>query len=158
MVTEFGACLTEAPCTQEINQVCDVADQYLAGWAYWQFKTYEDLTTSAGTGSEGFYNQDGSLQTWKVRALARSYMPYTQGRLTSMTFDTESAAFEANFTYSAATAGSRTVAFLSREGYYGAGPAISILKNGYEPIDKYTVAYHYENNYYSFDLSLQPGI
>ena len=55
-VTEFGACLTEEPCTQEITQVCDVADTFLVGWAYWQFKYYEDLTTSAGTGSEGFYN------------------------------------------------------------------------------------------------------
>ena len=115
------------------------------------------MTTSAGTGSEGFYNQDGTLQDWKVKALARSYMPYTQGVLQSMTFDTDSAAFEATFTYSSAATG-KTVAFLSREFYYGAGPAVSIIKNGYEPIDKYTVGYAYDNNYYSFDLSLQPGI
>jgi endoglycosylceramidase len=56
IISEFGACLTEAPCTQEIRQVCEVADEHLAGWAYWEFKNYEDLTTSAGTGSEGFYN------------------------------------------------------------------------------------------------------
>ena len=82
-VTEFGACLTEEPCTQEITQVCDVADDHLVGWAYWQFKYYADLTTSAGTGSEGFYNQDGSLQEWKAKALARSYLQYTQGVLTA---------------------------------------------------------------------------
>jgi len=35
--------------------VTDHADDNLAGWAYWQFKYFEDLTTSAGTGSEGFY-------------------------------------------------------------------------------------------------------
>lgn len=73
MITEFGACLTEGPCTQEINQVGDVADEHMLGWAYWQFKTYADLTTSAGTGSEGFWNQDGTLQDYKVKALARSY-------------------------------------------------------------------------------------
>lgn len=56
VITEFGACLTEGPCSQEINQVGDVADEHLVGWAYWQFKTYADLTTSAGTGSEGFWN------------------------------------------------------------------------------------------------------
>ena len=77
MVTEFGACLTEAPCTQEIRQVADVSDSILVGWAYWEFKTYRDLTTSAGTGSEGFYNKDGSLQSWKVKALARSYLMTT---------------------------------------------------------------------------------
>jgi hypothetical protein len=44
------------------------------GWAYWQFKTFEDFTTSAREGSEGFYNPDDSLQEWKVKALARSYL------------------------------------------------------------------------------------
>jgi len=64
--------------------VCDVADEYLVGWAYWQFKYYADLTTSAseGNGSEGFYNNDGTLQDWKVKALARSYLQFTQGVLT----------------------------------------------------------------------------
>ena len=97
-ITEFGACLTKEPCTQEITQVCDVADEFLVGWAYWQFKYYEDLTTSAGTGSEGFYNQDGSLQHWKVKALARSYLMFTQGVPTYQKFDTETAGFQASFT------------------------------------------------------------
>ena len=96
-ITEFGACLTEGPCTQEINQVGDVADEHLVGWAYWQFKYYEDLTTSAGTGSEGFYNQDGSLQEWKAKALARSYLQFTQGELTHQNFHTETAALNAQF-------------------------------------------------------------
>jgi len=72
-ISEFGACLTEGPCTQEIRQVTEVSDENLAGWAYWEFKKYEDLTTSASTGFEGFYNADGSLHTWKVKALARTY-------------------------------------------------------------------------------------
>jgi hypothetical protein len=33
-------------------------------------KNFADLTTSAGTGSEGFYNNDGTLQDGKVKALA----------------------------------------------------------------------------------------
>lgn len=49
----------------------------MVGWAYWEFKKYADLTTSAGTGSEGFYNADGSLQTSKVKALTRTYLMYT---------------------------------------------------------------------------------
>jgi len=59
--------------------VGDAADKYVAGWAYWQFKNYADLTTSAGTGSEGFYNEDGTLQDWKVKALSRTYVMLTQG-------------------------------------------------------------------------------
>ena len=78
--------------------MCDVADKHLVGWAYWQFKYYADLTTSAGTGSEGFYNQDGSLQEWKAKALARSYPMYTQGVLTSVKFDTETSNLDVSFT------------------------------------------------------------
>lgn len=96
-ITEFGACLTETPCTQEIMQVTEVADKYLAGWGYWQFKNYEDLTTSAGTASEGFYNPDGSLQAWKVKALARTYLMFTQGTPIKNTFNMESAFFTAQF-------------------------------------------------------------
>ena len=73
-LTEFGACLTEGPCVQEITQVAEIADHHLIGWAYWQYKYYGDLTTSAGTGSEGFWEADGTLQAWKVKALARSYL------------------------------------------------------------------------------------
>ena len=77
-----------------------MSDEYLVGWAYWQFKYYEDLTTSAstGNGSEGFYNNDGTLQDWKVKALARSYLQFTQGVLTRQYFDTKTASLEASFT------------------------------------------------------------
>lgn len=99
MISEFGACMTEANCVQEIEQVAQVSDEYLVGWGYWQFKFFEDLTTSAGTGSEGFYNSDGTLQEWKVKALARTYLPFTQGVLTRQNFDTQSANFTAEFVY-----------------------------------------------------------
>ena len=152
MITEFGACLTEGPCSQEINQVGDVADENLVGWAYWQFKTYADLTTSAGTGSEGFWNQDGTLQAYKVKALARSYMPFTQGILSSMNFSTETAEFSADFTFSGQAG--ETVAYLNQEYWYTAGaPAVSILVNDTTTIDTASVGSKYENNYYSFDLS-----
>ena len=82
-LTEFGACITEGPCTQEIEQITGIADDYLVGWAYWQLKNFSDVTTVAGTASEGLYNrQDGSLVNWKVKALARSYLMSTQGTLT----------------------------------------------------------------------------
>lgn len=56
IISEFGACLDGPSCVQEITQVGQVCDEELVGWAYWQFKNFEDLTTSAGTGSEGFYS------------------------------------------------------------------------------------------------------
>ena len=61
IISEFGACLGTESCSMEINAVGDSCDNHLLGWAYWQFKNYADLTTSAGTHSEGFYNVDGTL-------------------------------------------------------------------------------------------------
>ena len=76
-----------------------MADKYLVGWAYWQFKYYEDLTTTAGAGkgNEGFYETDGTLQEWKVKALSRSYLQFTQGIPTLMKFETENATLRAIF-------------------------------------------------------------
>lgn len=73
-ISEFGACLNSTSCVQEITSLVDVCDEHLAGWAYWQLKNYADLTTSAGTHSEGFYNFDGTLQEGKVKALTRAYL------------------------------------------------------------------------------------
>lgn len=56
IITEFGACLNSTSCVNEINAVTDVCDEHLVGWAYWEFKIFKDITTTAGTGSEGFYN------------------------------------------------------------------------------------------------------
>ena len=93
------------------------------GWAYWQFKYYQDLTTSATSGSvggEGFYNGDGSLQEYKVKALARSYMQYTQGVLTKQAFDVDTAEFNAEFTANTSIE-APSVAYLSSEYYYQDG-------------------------------------
>jgi len=128
-ITEFGACLTEGPCTQEIRQVTEVSDKYLAGWGYWQFKNYEDLTTSAGTASEGFYNPDGSLQAWKVKALARTYLMFTQGTPVRNTFDMESASFEAEFRADTRI-GHPTQIYYSAEYYYSNGIETEVIANG----------------------------
>lgn len=82
-------------CVREIKQVTDVCDEYITSWAYWQFKTYKDLTSSAGNRSEGFYNYDGTLQTKKVKSLSRTYVQYAQGEIKQMKFDTETANFSA---------------------------------------------------------------
>ena len=47
IISEFGSCMDTDSCYTEIKQVADTADEYLTGWAYWQFKTYRDVTSSA---------------------------------------------------------------------------------------------------------------
>ena len=61
-ISEFGACLESDACSEEITSVTALCDEQMIGWAYWQFKNYKDLTTVAGTGAEGFYNPDGTLE------------------------------------------------------------------------------------------------
>jgi len=94
-ISEFGACMDSSDCVREITQVADVCDANLASWAYWEFKTYKDLTTSAGNRSEGFYNYDGSLQQPKVKSLTRTYVQRAQGLIKEMKFDAESGNFSA---------------------------------------------------------------
>lgn len=130
-ISEFGACLTEDSCRPEINSAADAADRYLAGWCYWQFKNYADLTTTAGTGSEGFYNEDGTLQAWKVKALARTYMPYTQGTLTSQSFDTTTGLFNASFVFNA-TVNAPSVIYTSSEYWYTNMRVCTVSHNGTE--------------------------
>ena len=134
-----------------------MADENLVGWAYWQFKTYADLTTSAGTGSEGFWNQDGTLQDYKVKALARSYLPVTQGVLTSQQFDTATAAFKAEFTYSDLATGA-TSAYLNQEYWYQGEPEVTITVMDSQVVDKSAVGYACSNNYCTFDISKHAGI
>ena len=116
-ITEFGACLTEGPCTQEIRQVTEVADKYLVGWGYWQFKNYEDLTTSAGTASEGFYLPNGELEHWKVKALSRTYMMSTQGNPIENKFDMDTADFVGGF-FVNTEIDEPTVVYYNTEYYY----------------------------------------
>jgi hypothetical protein len=94
-ISEFGACLDSSECVTEITQVADLTEHYNVGWAYWQFKTYEDLTTSAGNRSEGFYNNDGTLQKQKVKALSRTYVKQAAGTLQTSKFSSNSGQFEA---------------------------------------------------------------
>lgn len=87
VLTEFGACTQTTECVTEVTQVADASDSVLSsGWAYWQFKYFNDITTTAGTGSEGFYNPDGTLQIRKVKALSRTYVKHAQGTIKAMKF------------------------------------------------------------------------
>jgi hypothetical protein len=102
IVTEFGACMDTDRCVTEIAQVTDEADKKLTSWAYWIFKTFEDPTTQAGSGEEGFYNADGSIQGEKVKMLARTYIQSAQGTIQSNEFkpstsDSATRTFNASF-------------------------------------------------------------
>jgi len=74
ILNEFGACMNTDECVAEVTSVTDIAERDVFSWSYWQFKTFKDVTTTAGTGSEGFYDPDGTFHTKKVRIIARPYV------------------------------------------------------------------------------------
>lgn len=122
LITEFGACTGSDNCVQEIDAVVDTCDDNLVGWAYWEFKKYQDITTSAGSTSEGFYENDGTLQAKKVKALARTYPKATQGVPTSIKFDKNTGNFNFKFIANSSIE-EPTIIYKSDEYYY---------QNGYE--------------------------
>ena len=132
-VTEFGACLTEGPCVQEITQVAQICDHYLIGWAYWQYKFYDDLTTSAGTGSEGLWDFEGNLMEWKVKALARTYLQATQGILTLQNFNDKNGEFFAEFKVNT-DINAPTIVFLDQQYWYPNGYDYEIIDQSTDKI------------------------
>jgi len=127
IITEFGACLDSDVCAREITQVGEAADAVLAGWAYWQFKIFKDITTTAKTSSEGYYNQDANstLQHRKVKALARTYIQKTQGTLTYMNFNTSTASFVAQFSLDTSV-NQCTLIYMNKQYYYPNDPAFKV--------------------------------
>lgn len=86
-LSEFGACTNSSLCAREITQAADENDAHLhSGWAYWQFKRNKEITSSAFTSAEGFYNDDGSLQELKIKAISRTYIKAGQGDIKSVNF------------------------------------------------------------------------
>jgi endoglycosylceramidase len=72
LVTEFGA--TEK--LGVLRRVADGADAAGVGWLYWQYKTYDDPTTSAaseGPDAESLVTPGGAVKAAKARTLARAY-------------------------------------------------------------------------------------
>jgi len=59
MFTEFGACFDGDRCATEIKNSADAFDLGLSSWAYWQYKSFGDFTTTGGT-KEGMFNEDGT--------------------------------------------------------------------------------------------------
>ncbi len=78
MQTEFGAVGDDVYSEQFMRMQTGLSDSRLQSWAYWAYKFFGDPTTQ-GNNLEGFYFQNGTLQTAKVRALSRTFAQAVQG-------------------------------------------------------------------------------
>jgi len=54
IITEFGTCTQSKVCNREIQIVTQVCDQNLSSWAYWEYKPFNDFTTTSNESSQGF--------------------------------------------------------------------------------------------------------
>jgi|JI9StandDraft_2_1071091.scaffolds.fasta_scaffold78518_1 hypothetical protein len=106
IITEFGNCYNTDACVMELNLVTKSADDYLVGWAYYQYKTFgnrlpeiveEGKSEDPIDWTIGLYTSNGDFEKKKIKALSRAYLPYTQGRLAKMAFDKISGSFIASF-------------------------------------------------------------
>jgi endoglycosylceramidase len=131
IISEFGACFNTLNCSNEIKSVADACDYSLVGWAYWQYKSFGDFTTSGNTGSfsqEGLFDQFSQNQTIKIKALARTYVQYYQGTPLSIAFDSTTGNFKTTFTYNN-TITQPSVIFASAEYYYPNGLTLIVQTN-----------------------------
>jgi len=129
-LSEFGACTTGDACLAEIERTTNAADSALHGWAYWQFKYFNDITTSSGP-AESFYNPaTGDIFEDKVAALARPYAPTIQGVATKMSWDAKSGQFHLEYRYRP-TAQYQTQIYVNNWAFPGSAMYITVQPEGY---------------------------
>jgi endoglycosylceramidase len=124
--TEFGACSGSAACIAEIEGALDAFDSKALSWAYWQYKGFGDFTTT-GSGTEGLWYQNGTLQVNKVKALSRTYIKATQGIPKSFTFNngTFVGTFELNSSITMPTE-----IYINSEMWYPNGVSVEVSRKG----------------------------
>ncbi|MGL4948131.1 MAG: cellulase family glycosylhydrolase, partial [Mycoplasma sp.] len=133
IVTEFGACSDTEACYNEIVSLVTACENNLVSWAYWNYKPYEDFTTSAiaMVEKEGLYNKDGTIQEIKERSLSRAYVQYYQGEPLSFNFINENTSFKSTFIYDSNIRESTTIYF-NRNFFYKSGYKVQLSLNGME--------------------------
>eukprot|EP01133_Synstelium_polycarpum_P009145 gene9145-10729_t len=124
-MTEFGAVGNVTNAYEMLEAMTTQADDHLQSWAYWQFKYYNDLTTSGS--SESFYLADGTLDIVKVKTLSRTYAQATAGLPIKMVFVAETSEFV--FTYLINTnIVEPTIIYLNEALYYSNGYTATIVQ------------------------------
>ena len=150
IVTEFGACSNSEACYYEMIGFEKAADKYLTSWAYWMFKAYHDHTTTAAENQEGIFNEDGSIQSWKEKALSRTYIQYYQGIPLEIFFNDETAEFLARFKYDE-NIKEPNVLYFNEELNYSNGYKLLITDDDGKEIDDIT--FEKTENYIHFQIN-----
>jgi len=125
-MTEFGAVEGNELELVHLNNLLKTMDDKLQGWAYWQLKKFEDITTA--NADESLYNEKGELEMAKLKVLSRTYAQATAGPISTMEFDPDTAVFELNFNLTVTSA--PTEIYLNEELHYPNGHKVTARPAG----------------------------
>ena len=150
IVTEFGACSSSKACYYEMIGFEKAADKYLTSWAYWMFKAYHDHTTTAAENEEGIFNDDGSIQNIKEKALSRTYIQYYQGIPLEVNFNDDTSDFYAMFKYDK-NIKEPSILYLNKDLNYKDGYDLKITDENGNKIEDCDLKE--EDNYISFKIN-----
>lgn len=96
IMTEFGAVEDNVGDLINLETVARLADKHQQSWMYWQYKSYEDITTITPKG-ETLFNDDGTVCIDKLRILSRTYPQRVAGILDSFEFNVKTAIFNMKY-------------------------------------------------------------
>jgi len=114
-LSEFGA----SENVSTVGLILQLADAELQSWTYYQYKFYNDITTTAGE-SEGFYNASGILDVEKVALLSRTYAQAIAGTPLFTSFNETTGVFILTLTINRDIT-SPTIIYLNEAIYYPRG-------------------------------------
>jgi len=148
-MTEFGGVDNSTSSISAITFLVEFADSNFQSWTYWQFKLFQDITTS-GDG-ESFYDANGKLMSAKVRALSRTYAQAIAGTPNQMKFNPANSHFKLVFEMNKSIK-LPTEIYLNEAWYYQNGYVVSITPAN---VAKWTTPER--NKVYIFPLSSAPS-
>ena len=155
IVTEFGACSSSKACYLEMLGFEKAADKYLTSWAYWMYKSYNDHTTTAPEGQEGIFNDDGTVQNMKEKALTRTYILYYQGIPLEFIFNDKTKEFNAVFKYDKSI-NAPSVIYFNEKFNYKKGYKLKIMDENNNELDGVQVIE--DGNYINILINNEDGI
>ena len=91
-LTEFGAVGDDPVSLVLLEFVLSAAESQQQSWAYWTYKSFDDITT-ANLHSETLFNSDGTIQQPKLVKLTRPYASTIAGTPLSQHFDPKTSTF-----------------------------------------------------------------
>jgi len=132
IMTEFGAMQDIHGDMQEMEKLCQMADEVNASWMYWQFKYYQDLTTMTPIGESMYSAEGGHLSYEKLRVLSRTYPQVTAGTLGKFMFNSRNAHFDMSYVPFVDRKDLTTFVYMNKELHYPHGAKIDIDNNSVE--------------------------